>query len=88
MFPSEGVARASATKNEVGQLEIAGLAVAIEATTYGEVENLPQPQEGTYYVVSALTAQAAKGRTDLLVVGTTVRNAEGQIVGCISFGKI
>lgn len=37
-FPSKGVARATATKAVVDQLEVAGQAVAVNATTYGEPE--------------------------------------------------
>ena len=46
----------------------------------------------TTYVVSLLTAQAAKagGRLtdDLLVVGETVRDADGKIIGCLGLGRI
>lgn len=87
-FPSQGVARASAVKAEVDQLEIAGQVVAVNATTYGEPEGLPDAAEGTYYIVSALTAQAAKDRTDLLIVDGTVRDGAGRICGCTAFGRV
>lgn len=88
VFPSEGVARASAVKAEVDQLEIAGQVVAVNATTYGTPEGLPEPVEGTYFVVSALTAQAAKDRDDLLIVDGTVRDCAGRICGCTAFGRV
>lgn len=88
VFPSEGVARATAQKAEVDLLEIAGQVVAVNATTYGEPEGLPEPQAGTYYIVSALTAQAAKDRHDLLIVDGTVRDADGRICGCTAFGRV
>lgn len=87
-FPSQGVARATASKAVVDQLEIAGQVVAVNATTYGEPEGLPEPQAGTYYIVSALTAQAAKDRTDLLIVDGTVRDADNRICGCTAFGRV
>lgn len=87
-FPSQGVARATASKAVVDQLEIAGQVVAINATTYGEPEGLPEAAEGTYYIVSALTAQAAKDRTDLLIVDGTVRDGDGRICGCTAFGRV
>ena len=87
-FPSKGVARATATKAVVDQLEVAGQAVAVNATTYGEPEGLPDAVEGTYYIVSALTAQAAKDRHDLLIVDGTVRDGDGRICGCTAFGRV
>lgn len=88
VFPSKGVARATATKAVVDQLEVAGQVVAVNATTYGSPEGLPEPVEGTYYIVSALTAQAAKDRHDLLIVDGTVRDADGRICGCTAFGRV
>lgn len=87
-YPSQGVARATASKAVVDHLEIGGQVVAVNATTYGEPEGLPEPQAGTYYVVSALTAQAAKDRHDLLIVDGTVRDGAGRICGCTAFGRV
>lgn len=87
-YPSMGVARATASKTVVDQLEIAGQVVAINATTYGEPEGLPDAVEGTYYIVSALTAQAARNRHDLLIVDGTVRDADNRICGCTAFGRV
>lgn len=87
-YPSQGVARATASKAVVDHLEIGGQVVAVNATTYGEPEGLPEPQADTYYVVSALTAQAAKDRTDLLIVDGTVRDADNRICGCTAFGRV
>lgn len=88
VFPSEGVARASAVKAEVDHLEIGGQVVAVNATTYGTPEGLPDAVEGTYLIVSALTAQAAKDRHDLLIVDGTVRDGAGRICGCTAFGRV
>ena len=87
-YPSQGVARATASKAVVDQLEIAGQVVAVNATTYGEPEGLPEAVKGTYYIVSALTAQAARDRHDLLIVDGTVRDADGRICGCTAFGRV
>ena len=88
MYPSAGVARASAVKAEVDHLEIGDLVVPVNATTYGAPEGLPEPVEGRYYIVSTLTAQAAVDRKDLLIVDSTVRDGEGRIVGCTAFGRV
>lgn len=87
-FPSQGVARATAQKAVVDHLELDGHEVAINATSYGEPEGLPEPVQGTYFIVSALTAQAAKDRHDLLIVDGTVRDGDGRICGCTAFGRV
>ena len=53
-----------------------------EAPVFGEVVDLPEPQEGTIYVVSMLVAARAKGRTDLVSPGRQLRNEAGQVIGC------
>ncbi len=55
---------------------------------YGVVENLPEPKEDTYYIVSALVANAAKDRSDLLIPTHMVRNEAGQPIGCLDFSKV
>lgn len=92
-LPASGlVPRAAVATSPDGEVVIDGVNIPVARTTYGEVESLPEPQEGTTYVVSLLTAQAAQagGRTtdDLLVVGETVRDADGKIIGCLGLGRI
>lgn len=93
-LPSEGVARAAQREEVVGDLKVDGCAVVFEVLnmSYHEPVDLPAPQEGHGYVVSFLTASAAKahGRStdDLYVVAHAVRNSSGQIVGCTSFSQV
>lgn len=87
-YPSAGVARASAVKAEVRNLLLGDLLVPVNVTIYGEPEGLPEPVEDRYYIVSAITAQAAKDRKDLLIVDSTVRDSEGRICGCTAFGQV
>ncbi len=56
---------------------------------FGEVENLPAQQEGQWLIVSAIVATAgrAAGRTDLLVPTRMVRDAAGNIVGCLALAR-
>ena len=90
--PSGLVPRAATTKVALPPVEVDGVTIPVDRTAYGEVENLPEPQEDTMYVVSLLTAQAAQagGRStdDLLVVGEAVRDTDGKIIGCTGFGRI
>jgi hypothetical protein len=83
-YPSQGVARAASVKEQVDVVN----GIPVFATSYGEPEELPTAREDTFYIVSALTAQAAKGRKDLIIIDGAVRNAEGQIVGCTAFGRV
>jgi len=94
-FPSEGVARAAQTDETVGIITLDSAAlpqVEIVKSTFGQPEGLPEPSEGTYYIVSLLTATAAKasGRTtsDLLMPAGIVRDAEGRIIGCSKFSQL
>lgn len=84
-LPSEGVARSESSRELAHMLSIGDASIPVNRTTFGEVQNLPEPQEGVYYVVSAITAKAASGRNDLLLTDDTVRDADGRIIGCRAF---
>lgn len=81
-IPASGIiARAY---QELDELEpIAGFAV--KATSYGKTENVPDPEPGTFYVVSSLAAQGLSGREDILTPGPAIRDDEGKIIGCQGF---
>jgi hypothetical protein len=87
IFESSGVARAAQNDVQIGMLE----GIPIIETKFGEPVDLPEYNQGTYYIVSALTAKAASlsGRNtrDLLLTGKTVRNSDGQIIGCQALAK-
>lgn len=69
--------------------EVAFLAdgIQVNRNVYGEISGLPDPVQGTWYIVSRIVAEAAK-RHDLLVPDETVRDQNGQISGCKSFAII
>lgn len=56
--------------------------------TFGEVENLPAPVEGVYYIVSAMVFSAIS-RKDVVAPATghteCIRNEKGQIVSVPGF---
>lgn len=56
--------------------------VVREAPEFGEVIDLPEPKEGTIYVVSMLVAARAQNRNDLVSPGRQLRNEAGQVIGC------
>lgn len=82
--PSSGIARAAQFRKEAGKIN----GIPVNETKYGEVENLPDPQENTIYIVSVITAQAAKGRGDLYIVDDAVRDDAGRILGCKALAQI
>ena len=60
--------------------------VPIYASTFGDIEGLPEPVEGTIYIVSALALNAVQeGRTDVVAPGNLQRDEHGQPVGCVGF---
>ena len=87
VFESAGVARAAQKDVEIGMLE----GIPIIETEFGKPVNLPEYNQGTYYIVSAITAKAAylSGRNtqDLLLTAKTVRSGDGQIIGCQALAK-
>jgi hypothetical protein len=82
------VCRVSSTP---GTLTDIGMFVPVAtATTFGEIENLPEPLSGCVFIVSGMVASALAqqgvSRPDVLVPGTgpndgAVRDNSGRIVG-------
>ena len=70
--------RATQTQNKVKEIDN----INFYETVYGKVEGLPEPQEGTIYIVSLITKMACPERDDLVTPGNLIRNEEGAIVGC------
>lgn len=87
-FPSEGIARASQTAEHVGELD----GIELVSMKFGATKDLPAPEDGVYYIVSVITANAARaeGRTtsDLLITADPVRDDSGRIIGCERFALV
>lgn len=64
IYPSVGVARVSATFEEVSK--------GLYRQTFGDIIGLPEPKEDTMYIVSSIVLSAAKeaGRTDCVAPAT------------------
>lgn len=87
-IPASGnVARCSQTIDIVGALTLGSVVIPISASSYGEVVDLPDPQDNTYYIVSRLVMSACPTRQDLLVPNDLVRNDAGQVIGCRSLAN-
>ncbi len=75
---SSGIARCA----EEAQLITEMVGVCLYDMKYGEVTGLPEPEEGTMYIVSQLVRQAIPERLDVASPGPLVRNDSGNPVGC------
>ncbi len=85
--PSGTVARVSTHQMPSGEVD----GIPVVRTSFGKVENLPERQEGTFYVVSTLVAQAVPFRDDVIAPDTgpesVVRDEDGKIVGVRRFQR-
>ena len=73
--------------------EVADIAdEGIGSIRYGDVEGLPEPQDGVLWIVSKMTAiaVAASGspRGDLVVIGREVRDTDGRIIAGRGLARI
>ena len=78
LAPTGNIARCSQSNEMVGSIN----GIAITRQVFGDVVGLPEPQEGTLYVVSRLVAAACPERNDLVIPGPLLRDTDGRIVGC------
>jgi hypothetical protein len=76
--PSGTVARCATTSTPAGEVE----GVPLVRTVYGEVAGLPDPADGTLFVVSALVRSAVPGRNDVASPGDLIRDGSGNVTGC------
>lgn len=87
-YKSEGIARATQSNIQVGEVD----GIPLMETSFGETIDLPEYQPDVYLIVSIITANAAKanGRRvdDLLITTDTVRDETGRIIGCKAFARI
>lgn len=87
--PPEGTfLRAVEVRNKIGNID----GVPLNQVSFGEVRDLPEPQEDTYFIVSQITAQAIKQlyayRGDFVITDNAVRDGNGKIIGCRAFAKV
>jgi hypothetical protein len=76
-IPSSGVARVSQNLVVVGVFDGIDLAVA----QYGDVVGLPDSQDNTMFIVSAMVRNACPDRFDLASPGDLIRDDNGNIIG-------
>lgn len=87
-IPASGnVARCSQTIDIIGNITLNSVDIPISSSSYGEVVDLPAPQDNTYYIVSRLVMSACPARQDLLVPNDLVRDEAGRVIGCRSLAN-
>ena len=85
--PSGQVARVAVSSVQTEDID----GIPIFSQTFGEIEGLPDPQEGTIYIVSLVVRQAAQklGRTDVVSPDTSpqgaIRDDQGRIIAVRGF---
>lgn len=61
--------------------------IKITGTNFQGVEDMPDEEPGTFFIVSRLVKQAFPNRRDLLVPNEIVRDDDGNIIGCRSLSE-
>lgn len=74
----------------IGETEIPAehVSIPVTGTTYGDVQGLPDQEEGTIYIVSSIVAKRVPDRLDVFIPNESVRDSEGNIVGCKSLAHV
>ena len=86
-FESGGLARVSTTQKVVGNIN----GIDLVETAQGQVEGLPEMEEGKMYIVSGMVLGTLKGsRVDVVAPdtgNTAIRNEKGQIIAVTRFTR-
>lgn len=84
LSPSGVIPRCSQREEVIGDIN----GIPVTRQTFGEVVDLPAPEDGTWLIVSRLIAASCPERTDLLCPGPMVRGENGRPVGCNGLSKV
>jgi len=84
-YPSEGFARISTSSQIVGEID----GIAISKTVMGAIQDLPEPDGESVFIVSMPVAQACSGRNDIVApdTGPTAYRIDGKIIGVRQFAR-
>lgn len=80
-FEPQGCVRVKATTERVYRAN----GIPVYRTTVVAEDPLPDPVEGTAYIVSNLYLNACTERTDVVAPGKVVRGADGEPIACRGF---
>lgn len=82
--PSGKVARVSFETRQIEAID----GIPVMQNIYGGIVELPEPQEGTIYLVSSLVAARCSERNDVFIPNDSVRDDQGRIIGCRSLARV
>jgi len=87
--PSGIVARVEEKTETIGKIQVGDGNIPVIRKTLGRVENLPEPREDTIYIVSLIVAQALSGsRSDVYIIGESIRDEQGRVIGAKSLAQL
>ena len=84
--PSGSMIRLEEEWSPIGTFDIEGHSVDLMYCEYSS-GSIPEPVEGTIYIVSAMVANNYPDRRDFVMVAKTVRDENGRICGCTAFAS-
>ena len=83
-FPPAGtVGRVAVSYEADGDVD----GIPVFRAIYGQVQDLPEPQADTIFIVSGMVKAAIPARADVVAPGELVRDESGKPVGCRGFKK-
>ena len=85
--PSGETIRLEEEWSPIGTFDINGESFPLMRCEYSSGD-VPEPVEGTIFIVSAMVANAYPERKDFVIVAKTVRDENGRICGCTAFASV
>jgi hypothetical protein len=76
--PTQPMARVEMTTEVIGHID----GIPLVVPTYGETFNLPDPEVGTFLIVSNIVLAAHRNRFDLVTPSRPIRDASGKVIAC------
>lgn len=84
--------RVNKTLEYLHDVDVENVVLPLYEAKFNDVENLPEPQEGTVYIVSNIALQAIReqypDRNDFYAPDEPVRDEGGAIIGCRILTKL
>jgi len=81
--PTGYVARVNAVQQQVDSVN--GIPILVSQML--QTMNLPEPEDGVYYIVPAVVRTHSPKRKDLLSPTKLIRDTDGRVVGCGAFER-
>lgn len=81
IIPASGdVARVETHRVPCGTIGANG--IPVELSVLSDVTGLPEPSDGTYYIVSGMVLDRVQHRADVFAPGQLLRDDAGRVSGC------